>query len=225
MEKVGVLINMSGPLIDNRDYFVGTVNETIKHFGGREKTESEILSMYEMYPDRFGEKIGIDSKYTMDHFKYLLENNVRINKYPIDNTKEGHRFMGALERPDYSDLKVVLFGREPDEVVRQYKKQLLIPTKYPILTGSMMDGSSPREYLERAREMAGSECANTIVVTDSVRKLRLAMELGMVPIGVEWGWHNVHHKELFSENIDVARDHTEIIKEIDFIRNRVKKSI
>lgn len=225
MEKIGVLINMSGPLIDNREYFVGTVNETIKHFAGREKTESDILSMYEMYPDKFGEKIGIDSKYRIGHFKYLLENNVRSNKYSIDSTKEGHKLMKALERPDYSDLKVVLFGREPDEIVDQYKKRLLVPTRYPILTGSVMDGGSPKEYLERAREIAGSECANTVVVTDSVRKLRLAMELGMVPIGVEWGWHNVHHKELFSENIDVARDHTEIIKEIEFVRNRAKKSI
>ncbi|MBI4894694.1 MAG: hypothetical protein HY833_03085 [Candidatus Aenigmarchaeota archaeon] len=225
MEKIGVLINMSGPLLNNRDYFVGTVKETLKNFGYRSRSDSDILSTYESYPEIFGDKMEINSKYTIKHFKEALELNVMNNKYSIDHTKEGYRLMKALERPEYSDLSIVLFGREPDEIVDQYKRQRLIPTRYPILTGSIMEDSGPREYLEKAREMAGSDCANTVVVTDSVQKLRLAKELGMVPIGIDWGWHNIRHRDLFSENIDVAADHAQIIKEIEFVRNRAKKSI
>ena len=133
--------------------------------------------------------------------------------------------MKALEAPDYGDLGIVLFGRETQEIVDRYKKQGLIPTKYPILTSSVMKDSGSREYLEKAREMAGSKCANTLVVTDSVQKLKDAKSLGMVPIGIDWGWHNMRHKELFSDNIDVARTHMDIIKEIDFVRNRPEINI
>jgi phosphoglycolate phosphatase-like HAD superfamily hydrolase len=225
MEKIGVLINMSGPLIDNRDYFVGAVNETLKNFNHKERSESDILSMYEMDPERFGKNIGIDSKYTIEHFKYVLEDSARRNSYSMKQTDEGSKLLKELDVPRYADLGIVLFGRETQEIVNRYKKQELIPTKYPILTSSVMGDSSPSEYLEKAREMAGSDCANTVVVTDSVQKLKLAKKLGMVPIGIDWGWHNIHHKELFSDNIDVAADHAQIVKEIDFVRNRHKKSI
>lgn len=225
MQKIGVLINISGPLLDNKDHFVGTVNETRRHYSHEPKPADEILSLFAYDPDSFKRHMGLDSRHVMETFEDLWERNVRNNKYRIRQTPDGVKLMNTLACPQYEGLGIVLFGREPRRDVDLYKRSGMIPSKYPVLTGDMVNGGGDGEYLEKAREMAGSEYRDTIVVSDSIQKLRKAKELGMRPVGIDWGWRTVHHREFFSEDITVARTYSDIVKEIEFVRNRYRQSI
>jgi phosphoglycolate phosphatase-like HAD superfamily hydrolase len=224
MQKIGLLINISGPLLDNRDLFVGTVNETRQRYGYQPKKAGDILYLFEDNPERFKKQLNLDSKDVIETFKEIWDKNVR-NSNKIRKTTDGVNLMNELASPRYKDIGIVLFGREPEYEIELYMKNGMIPSRYPVVTGNEVGGKDDSEFLENARKLAGSDYKDTLVVTDSTRMMMKAKEMGMHPIGIEWGWMTPKHKYLFSNGITVARDYNAIIKEIEIVRNRYRKNI
>jgi len=217
MEKLGLLLDISGTLVDNIGHMVSVYNEARTKIGLPKLEDYEIIPYLDSnnYTNSLS-RLGFVTRRERESFREMWNRSLTRARFKLYS---GARvFMKKLS--SYEDLRTVMITGDYRETVKNYQKMGLINGEYEIITRDDVNDPKPgKDHILAGMEATGAE--RVMMLDDMPDTLRSFIEITRKPdyaLAAQWGLYSSRKEELKKSGATIVRNFDDALSRINEVR-------